>query len=66
MLPPHGFVLASRTGAGRPAWPACACAWPPPRPPGAYPVAVEIRMGAEPAERLEGAVLPGWTRLEGA
>ena len=38
-------------------------AWPSPRPPGVYPVAVEIRTGAEPGARLEPALAAGWTKV---
>jgi hypothetical protein len=65
MLPPHGYVLCFEDGSGEAGVAAMRLrAWPSPRPPGIYPVAVEIRTGAEPAERLEGAVLAGWTKLE--
>jgi hypothetical protein len=60
MLPPHGYVLAFEDGSGEAGVAGMRLrAWPSPRPPGVYPVAVEIRTGAEPAERLEDALVAG-------
>jgi hypothetical protein len=65
MLPPLGYVLAFEDGSGEAGVAGMRLrAWPSPRPPGVHPVAVEIRTGAEPAERLEGALVAGWTRLQ--
>ena len=37
-----------------------------PRPPGVYPVGLEIKTGTEPGERLEAALAAGWAPLEPA
>lgn len=39
-------------------------AWPSPRLTGVYPVAVEIRTGAEPGARLAAALAAGWVPVE--
>jgi hypothetical protein len=65
LLPLHGYVLAFQDGSGEAGVAGMRLrAWPSPRPPGEYAVAVEIRTGAEPAERLEGVLVAGWTRLD--
>ena len=65
--PPHGYVLAFEDGSGEAGVAGMRLrAWPSPRAPGVYPVGVEIRTGAEPAERLEGVLAAGWTKLEAA
>ena len=64
-LPLHGYQLVFEDGSGEAGVAAMRMrAWPSPRDPGVYPVAVEIRTGTEPVERLEPALLAGWTRLE--
>lgn len=64
MLPPHGYLLCFEDGSGEAGVAGMRLrAWPSPRPPGVYPVAVEIRTGAEHAARLEAALAAGWTTL---
>jgi hypothetical protein len=65
ILPPHGYVLAFEDGSGEAGVAGMRLrAWPSPRPPGVYPVPVEIRTGAELAGRLGNAPTAGWTKVE--
>jgi hypothetical protein len=65
MLPPHGYVLCFEDGSGEAGISGMRLrAWPSPRSTGVYPVAVEIRTGAEPGDRLDAALTAGWTKIE--